>query len=203
MRHQCGLSLISYSSLTEELHISRLTSATTMGVMPWIIFGTIGLRLCVVIKNTFSWKDTPTLPHHVHCSIIYNSPEQPVCAHGWVDKENVIYRVCVCVHAYMLSCFSCAQLWPYGLHPARLLCPWDFPGKNTSGLPCPPPGDLPHPGIRPGSLALLADSLPLSHQGSPCVCVCVCACVRACVCVTYMPIIQPVCVTYMPIIQPW
>lgn len=54
MRHQCGLSLISYSSLTEELHISRLTSATTMGVMPWIIFGTIGLRLCVVIKNTFS-----------------------------------------------------------------------------------------------------------------------------------------------------
>ena len=35
-----------------------------------------------------------------------------------------------------------------------------------SGLPCPPPGDLPDPGIEPMSLvspALRADSLPLSH----------------------------------------
>ena len=53
MRHQYGLSPISYSS-TEELHISHLTSATTMGVIPWIIFVARGLRLCVVIKNTFS-----------------------------------------------------------------------------------------------------------------------------------------------------
>ena len=34
-----------------------------------------------------------------------------------------------------------------------------------SGLPCPPGGDLPHPGIEPGSPTLQADSLPLSHQG--------------------------------------
>ena len=26
-------------------------------------------------------------------------------------------------------------LRPYGLQPARLLCPWDFPGKNT-GVGC-------------------------------------------------------------------
>ena len=36
---------------------------------------------------------------------------------------------------------------PYGLWPARLLCPWDSLGKNTGvGLPCPFPGDLPDPG---------------------------------------------------------
>ena len=29
-----------------------------------------------------------------------------------------------------------------------------------SELPCPPPGDLPNPGIKPGSPALQADSLP-------------------------------------------
>ena len=37
-----------------------------------------------------------------------------------------------------------------------------------SGLPCPPPRDLPHPGIKsvsPVSPALQADSLPLSHWG--------------------------------------
>ena len=27
------------------------------------------------------------------------------------------------------------SLWPRGLQPARLLCPWDFPGKNT-GVDC-------------------------------------------------------------------
>ena len=35
-----------------------------------------------------------------------------------------------------------------------------------SGLPRPPPGDLPHPGMEPASPALQAESLPLSHQGS-------------------------------------
>ena len=24
------------------------------------------------------------------------------------------------------------SLWPHGLQPARLLCPWDFPSKNTA-----------------------------------------------------------------------
>ena len=39
-----------------------------------------------------------------------------------------------------------------------------------SGLPCPPPGHLPDPGIEPTSPvspALQVDSLPLSHWGSP------------------------------------
>ena len=36
-----------------------------------------------------------------------------------------------------------------------------------NGLPCPSPGDLPDPGIKPVSPALQADSLPLSRQGSP------------------------------------
>ena len=42
-----------------------------------------------------------------------------------------------------------------------------------SGLPCPPPGDLPDPGIEPRSpvsAALQIDSLPLSNQGSQLVC---------------------------------
>ena len=43
------------------------------------------------------------------------------------------------------------------------------------------PGDIPDPGIKLVSPAMQADSLPLSHQGSPhasvCVCVCVCVCV--------------------------
>ena len=33
----------------------------------------------------------------------------------------------ICVHAKQLQ--SC--LWPHGLWPTRLLCPWDSPGKNS------------------------------------------------------------------------
>ena len=36
-----------------------------------------------------------------------------------------------------------------------------------SGLPFPSPGDLPNPGIKPGSPALQADPLPTELQGKP------------------------------------
>ena len=36
-----------------------------------------------------------------------------------------------------------------------------------SGLPFPPPGDLPDPGIEPGSPALRADALPSEPPGKP------------------------------------
>ena len=47
-----------------------------------------------------------------------------------------------------------------GLQPARVLCPWGFSRREYwSGLPFPPPGDLPDPGIELASPALQADSL--------------------------------------------
>ena len=39
--------------------------------------------------------------------------------------------------------------------------------EHWSGLPFPSPGDLPNPGIAPGSPALQADSLPTELQGKP------------------------------------
>ena len=58
---------------------------------------------------------------------------------------------------------------PWTVARGAPLCSWDFPGKNT-GVGCPPPGDLPDPGIEPTSPvapALQADSLPLSPPGKP------------------------------------
>ena len=43
-----------------------------------------------------------------------------------LHSERVCVCVCVCV------CVS-DSLQPHGLEPARLLCPWDSPGKNTVG----------------------------------------------------------------------
>ena len=47
----------------------------------------------------------------------------------------------------------------HGILQARIL--------EWSGLPFPPPGDLPDPGIEPMSPALQVDSLLLTHRGNP------------------------------------
>ena len=45
--------------------------------------------------------------------------------------------------------------------PARLLCPWDFSRQEYCNvLPFPSPGNLPNPGMEPGSPALQVNSLP-------------------------------------------
>ena len=56
-------------------------------------------------------------------------------------------------------------------HVQRFVTPWTVARQaplsmefsrqeDWNGLPHPPPGDLPDPGIEPGPLALQADSLP-------------------------------------------
>ena len=58
------------------------------------------------------------------------------------------------------------SLRPHGLQPARRLCPQGFSRPETwRGLPCPPPGDLPNPGIKPRRPTLWADSLPAELPG--------------------------------------
>ena len=57
------------------------------------------------------------------------------------------------LHACMLSHFSCVQLfvtlWTVA-HQAPLSMGFSRQ-EHWSGLPCPPPGDLPDPGIKPRS----------------------------------------------------
>ena len=67
----------------------------------------------------------------------------------------VIVYVCVCVFMCMLSHFRCVQLFatPWTVaHQAPLSM--GFPRQEYwSGVPCPPLGDLPNPGIKPTSPA--------------------------------------------------
>ena len=75
------------------------------------------------------------------------------------------------MHAYMLShsvLSNSAIPWTIAHQAPRS---FGFSRQEyLSGLPHPLPGDLPDPGIKPVSPAssvLQADSLPLSHRGSP------------------------------------
>ena len=69
----------------------------------------------------------------------------------------------------MLSCSVVSDsLQPRGLQPTRLLCPWGFSRQEYwSGLPYPPLGGPPNPGIESGSSTLQADSLPSEPSGKP------------------------------------
>ena len=69
----------------------------------------------------------------------------------------------------MLSCLSHARLFatPWTVAHQAPLSTGFSRQEYWSGLLCPPPGDLPNPGIKPGSPALQVHSLLLSYQGSP------------------------------------
>ena len=72
-------------------------------------------------------------------------------------------RVCMLVHFSRVQLF--VILWTI-VHQSPLSMGFSR-HEYWSGLPCPPPGDLPDPKIKPESAALQVDSLPLSHWGSP------------------------------------
>ena len=70
--------------------------------------------------------------------------------------------MCECSVASVVS----DSLWPLDLSLQSSSVHGILQARILSGLPCPPPGDLPETGIEPVSPAVKADSLPLSHWGS-------------------------------------
>ena len=84
----------------------------------------------------------------------------------FINAKYLLYLcMCACWITYVLS----DSLWPHGLYLTRLLCSWDFPGKNI-GVDC-------HfllqeifltQGLNPGLLHCRQTLYCLSHQGSPC-----------------------------------
>ena len=73
------------------------------------------------------------------------------------------------MHVYVLNCFSHIQLfaalWTTAFH---LLCPWDFPGKNTgAGCHAFLQGIFPTQGSNPGLPHCRQILYQVSHKGSP------------------------------------
>ena len=57
---------------------------------------------------------------------------------------------------------------PHGQRSLAGHSPWGLSRQEYWGrLPCPPPGDLPNPGIKPRSLVLQTGSLPSKPSGKP------------------------------------
>ena len=84
----------------------------------------------------------------------------------WVSI--VLYRFIQSSTVRCLALQSCPTLRLYRPQPTRLFCPCRFFRQEYwSELPCPRPGDLPNPGIEPGSLTYNSPGKPQVH---PCCC---------------------------------
>ena len=112
-----------------------------------------------------------------HCSVISS---QWICLKlDWSLKINVkmfsIFPSCLyglMGNAYCCCCLvakSCPILLrPQRLQPTKVLCPWDFPGKNIGrGCHFFLHGIFPTKGSYPRLLHWQVNSFPLSHQESP------------------------------------
>ena len=84
------------------------------------------------------------------------------------EKKNKEGKALCCVLSRCSRVWLCATSWTVA---RQLLCPWGFSRPEYwSGLPCPPPEDLPDSGIKPASrrpLALAGGFLTLASPGSP------------------------------------
>ena len=96
-----------------------------------------------------------------------NNKSDPNVHEGNMTRIRYGYVIYCCCSATK-SCLSVLQL--HGLQCARLLCPWDFPGKNT-GVRCHflIQEIFPDQESNPHLLHWQVGSLPPSHQESPCI----------------------------------
>ena len=119
--------------------------------------------ICTLLKKVIELQFDPIVQFLGTCPIdmktyVHTKP----CTQMLTAALFAVQKVCA-----MLSHSTLLQ--PHGLQPARLLCPWGFSRqKYWSGLPGPPPGDLPNPGgSNPGLLHCRQILYHLGHQGSP------------------------------------
>ena len=89
----------------------------------------------------------------------------PIQNHTFRNTSRGVAQVQgICVSRSVMS----KPLHPRGLQPARLLCPWDSPGRNTAvGWYVLPQGIFPTQGLNPSLLHCRRILHCVSHRGRP------------------------------------
>ena len=85
-----------------------------------------GEILCLFLMFSDRWE--PWAPLYFSEFCFHHHGVFPLCVFPY--KDHIRFNVCVCACSVVFN-----SLWPHGLWLIRLLCPWDFPGKN-SGVGC-------------------------------------------------------------------
>ena len=116
LRHRDGEVTLS-DMMKTWVHVSGLPLHTWHPGFPGVML-TSSMRHSALIAG--SQSDLPKIGHGHVCLHMLSFEGFP---HGASGKESVSHSVV----SY--------SLWPHGLQAARLLCPWNSPGKNT-GVGC-------------------------------------------------------------------
>ena len=116
-------------------------------------------EFCLFLLDTCTWLTRINDPPNWNSLQIVKKHIFLFC---WRNKCQSLVLNMLCLVAQ-----SCLTLYnPMLCIHARLVCPWGLSRQRYwSGLPCPPPGDLPNPGIKPWSPALQVDSFPSESPG--------------------------------------
>ena len=139
----------------------------------------VGLGLLVWDRKITEKVTFRPMSQRVHtCSVLYHRGRWPwspgrsgvrQVSSLWSYSFTLLFTLssfqnspCSCCCSVTKSCLTLLQ--PHRLHPARLLCPWDFPDNNTGvGYHFLFQGIF----LTQRSNLHLLNSWPLSHQGSP------------------------------------
>ena len=99
----------------------------------------------VLVSTKIPWSVVSEVPDSLRLEKSWGLVSWSFSSWRHHGSERLTTQVCVC-----------AQLWLHGVQPARLLCPWNFPDKDT-GVGCHflLQGSIPNPGIKPASPALV------------------------------------------------
>ena len=118
------------------------------------IFQAIILEWVAISFSRGSWPRNQT---HVSCV-------------SWAGRQTLYHRAtweALTDWAVLGHSVVSDSLWPHGLQPARLLCPWDSPGKNTGVGSHAHFQVFPTQGLNPGLPHYRWILYQLRHQGSP------------------------------------
>ena len=121
-----------------------------------------GLRFPMPVMERLSLIQGSSTHTQTHTDTHTHRPNR-----GDISWAPISRHAHACAHVYS-GAQSYLTLRPHRLYPERLLSKGLPRQDSWSRLPFPTPRDLLNPGTEPTSPALAADSLPMSHPGSPC-----------------------------------
>ena len=139
-----------FSSGVCSTNLSRSTLPTTQ---------TVGTHVGACEKTQHKWTLAKALCLPTPDTLI--SPKKQGHLLGWKSllSQNNVWK---CQSIKSVGCVWLCDSIDYSLPGSSV-----HGQESWNGLPCPPPGDLPDPGIKPGSSALQADSLLSDPPGKP------------------------------------
>ena len=131
-----GWPFLTVSGGQESQHFLQSKVATFSSVKFKEDLITLDKRLCVLLsgwvlgafhhletsEEAWEWQRST-----LRDAVGHGESHTPPC--HLLEEMGSVVRVCT------LNCFTCTRLWHYVPYPARLLCPWDSPGRNT-GMGC-------------------------------------------------------------------